>query len=297
MIRDNILEVEAVMRAAGIPHDFVVVDDGSRDGTFDVLEQLTALLPNLTVLQLSRNFGKEAALAAGLEVALGDAVVTMDADLQHPPELIPEMVRLWRDEGFEVVEGVKTHRGREHPLNTLFARLFYRSFSAMSGIDLRDATDFKLLDRRAIQAWHAMGETITFFRGMTRWVGFRHVEVPFAVRDRAADGRSRWRFARLVSYGVDSIASYTSHPLYFVAYIGTAFCIGAVGLATQTLWVKLSGHAVSGFTTVIILLLAIGGFVMIDLGIIGIYLSKIYEESKRRPRFIISRRLGGDGQH
>ena len=160
-------------------------------------------------------------------------------------------------------------------------------FSALTGIDLDQATDFKLLDRKVVDALALMGETSVFFRGMTSWVGYRHCEIPFDVGDRLA-GRSSWSLRSLFAYAVHSTASFTSLPLHLISYIGVAFCALALALGIETLWTKVSGAAIGGFTTVILLLLIIGGVVMIDLGVIGLYLAKIYEETKARPRFIIS---------
>ncbi|PKQ16605.1 MAG: glycosyltransferase [Actinobacteria bacterium HGW-Actinobacteria-7] len=292
-IRENVLRVGALLETAGIRHDFVLVDDGSRDETWAELQWL-ALDPAtpVTAVRLSRNFGKEAALCAGLELATGDAVVTIDADLQHPPELIVEMVRLWREQGYEVVEGVKRDRGRQSVFQKLGAAFFYRVFSTLTGIDLNQATDFKLLDRRVVEAWRRMGESRTFFRGMTSWVGYRHIELPFDVVDRSA-GRSKWSLRKLFWYAVDSTTSFTAVPLYAIAYLGLIFSLLAFALMVQTLWMKFSGSAVTGFTTVIILILVVGGAIMIDLGIIGVYLSKIYEETKARPRFVVADIVGG----
>lgn len=286
-IRGNVLLVDRILADAGIVADFVLVDDGSSDVTWRELSEMASGASNVTAVRFSRNFGKEAALCAGVGLAGGDAVVTIDADLQHPPALIVEMVRLWRDEGFDVVEGVKRSRGRQSVFLKLGAATFYRGFSVLTGINLKQATDFKLLSRPVVESWRRMGEVSTFFRGMTSWVGYSHCEIPFDVDDRHT-GASRWSFPRLLAYAVDSTASYTSVPLYLIAYMGAVFCVLALFLGAQTLWTKFAGAAVDGFTTVIVLLLAIGGLIMIDLGIIGVYLSKIYQEAKARPRFVIS---------
>lgn len=286
-IYENVLRVDAVLTDAGIVHGFVLTNDGSSDGTWGELSRLATSLSGVTIADLSRNFGKEAALCAGIGLAKGEAVVTIDADLQHPPEVIVEMVRLWREEGFDVVEGVKRDRGKQSAILKLGAASFYKVFSALTGLDLDQATDFKLLDRRVVDAWGRLNETNTFFRGMTSWVGYKHCEVPFDVDDRL-QGRSGWSFGKLVAYAIHSTASFTSVPLYVISYMGAVFCVLAVALGIETLWNKFAGVAVGGFTTVIILLLIIGGLIMVNLGIIGVYLSKIYEETKARPRFIIS---------
>ena len=294
-ITENVKRVDRILTAAGIRHGFVLVNDGSRDATWPELCRLTDSVDDVIIANLSRNFGKEAALCAGISLATGAAVVTMDADLQHPPELIVEMVRLWRDERFHVVEGVKRSRGKQSPLQRWGAALFYRGFSMLTRINLNQATDFKLLDRSVIGAWGQLNEASTFFRGMVSWVGYRHCEVPFDVDDRR-EGRSGWSLRKLFAYAVHSTAAFTSVPLYLISYVGIAFCALAVILGAETLWMKFSGVAIGGFTTVILLLLTIGGVIMIDLGVIGVYLSKIYEETKARPRFIISE-VRGAGEH
>jgi len=243
-------------------------------------------LDNVAALRLSRNFGKESAICAALQRCTGDAALIIDSDLQHPPELIPEMVRLWREEGYQVVEGVKQDRGREGVMSKLFAGLFYRIFRRLTGIDIGVASDFKLLDKTVVDAWRTMPEIDTFFRGMSAWLGFRHVQVPFTVAPRAA-GRSKWSFRKLLRLAANSITAYTATPLYIVAILGAILMIGALVLFVQTLINKLLGIASGGFTTVIILQLLIGSCVMLSLGIIGVYLSKIYEETKRRPRFVV----------
>ncbi|MBD3868838.1 MAG: glycosyltransferase family 2 protein [Acidobacteria bacterium] len=267
--------------------ELILVDDGSPDGTWQSISRLSGMHSNLHGIRLSRNFGKEAALCAGLERATGDAVVIMDGDLQHPPDLIPEMVGLWRDGGAEVVEAVKDDRGRESLLNRLGSRLFYAILNLLAGYDLKDTSDFKLLDRRVVQAWLTMGERNLFFRGMVAWLGFSRAEVRFCVPDRVA-GTTGFSLFRLVRLAITAIASFSSISLHAVTLVGGIFLLFAAALGVQTLVNKASGEAVSGFTTVILLQLIIGSMVMISLGIIGEYIARIFKEVKQRPRYLIS---------
>lgn len=286
-ICENIDVVRGCLARTGLDFEILLVDDGSRDGTWLKLKMLSEEVPGIKALRLSRNFGKEAALCAGLEAAEGDACIIMDADLQHPPELIPEMVRLWKDEGYEVVEGVKALRSNESAVNKIGAHLFYHTLSKLSGFDIKQASDFKLLDRKVVLAWRRMGEKDTFFRGMSAWVGFNRISLPFTVRDRAK-GVSKWSLFKLFKLAVSAITSFSSLPLQLVTFMGLIFLGGSVILGIQTLYMKLMGMAYSGFTTVILLLLIIGSTLMISLGVIGTYIARIYEEVKRRPRYIVA---------
>jgi dolichol-phosphate mannosyltransferase len=280
-----------VLRGADIPCELILVDDGSADDTWARLEALTAERPEVRVVRLSRNFGKEGAMSAGLERARGDCVVVMDCDMQHPPETLPEMVRLWR-EGCQVVEGVKNTRGKESRLYGWFAHRFYGLLKSSSGIDLFGASDFRVLDRAALEAWKHMPERQTFFRAMSTWVGFSRARVGFDVAPRAGGG-SRFSTRRLIGLALSAITSFSAAPLHLVTAAGAVLLALFVVLGMQTLYMKLAGRAVEGFTTVILLLLIIGGVLMIALGIIGVYIAKIYEEVKGRPRYLVREELRG----
>jgi len=286
------LEVLAgVLDGLGLAYELVVVDDGSSDDTWAVLERFAAEHGSLRALRLSRRFGKELALAAGLEHARGAAVLVMDADLQHPPALIPAMVRAWREERFDVVEGVKVKRGAEPVLARLGARFFYPLFRRLSGFDLEGASDFKLIDRRVLEAWAEMGERNVFFRGMSAWLGFRRKELPFEVAPRAG-GRSGWSAWRLLRLAVNGITSFSSAPIHLITAMGLLFLAFAVVLGLQTLYGKLAGESATGFTTVIVLLLMVGSLILIALGVIGLYVARIYDEVKGRPRYVVRDQTG-----
>lgn len=275
-----------VLDGLGLEYELVLVDDGSNDDTWAVMQRIAAARAGVRAFRLSRRFGKELALAAGLEHARGAAVIVMDADLQHPPSLIPEMVRAWREEHFDVVEAVKTKRAAEPFLARLGARLFYPLFRRLSGFDLEGASDFKLIDRRVLEAWARMGERNVFFRGMSAWLGFRRKAVPFEVAPRAG-GSSGWSPLRLLRLALTGVTAFSSAPIHVITAMGCLFLVFAVLLGLHTLYNKLYGGAETGFTTVIVLVLMVGSLILIGLGVIGLYVARIYEEVKGRPRYVV----------
>ena len=280
-----------LLEKEGIRHEILFVNDGSRDGTWKSIQAQTARHPQVRGVCFSRNFGKEAAIFAGLAQAKGDCAVVLDCDLQHPPEKIVEMYRLWQ-QGYQVVEGVKVTRGKESPLHTLAAKTFYHFISSATKIDMSRASDFKLLDRRAVDVLVAMREKNAFFRALSSWIGFETTQVEFEVQPRAA-GESKWSIRSLVRYAITNLAAFSTAPLQIVTFLGVLVFLCSLVLGGWSLWQKISGQALEGFTTVILLLLLIGSILMICLGIIGYYIAKIYEEIKDRPRFIISQECGG----
>ncbi len=284
-----------VLTSANIPYEIILVDDGSTNNSWNEISNLADKYDTITAIALSRNFGKENALCAGLDAATGACCLCIDSDMQHPPEVIPEMYRLWKEEGFEVVEGVKNARIKENLLYRFCAKSFYSLLKKIADIDLQNASDFRLLDRAALEAWKLMPEKVAFFRGMSSWIGFKRTQVFFDVSERET-GKSKWSVKSLIKLALNAITSYSSVPLYFSTCFGMIFLLFFMILFIETLYMKFSGHAQSGFTTVIILQLIIGAITMINIGIIGIYIKKIYEEVKNRPRYIIQRvikRKGG----
>ncbi len=286
-IRSSIGVIEQILAGHGINYDFVLVDDGSRDNSWQEIKSMAEADPRIISVRLSRNFGKESALCAGLDYADGDMVLVMDSDLQHPPALIPEMVKAWL-EGYDVVEGIKSSRGRENPIYKLCARFFYYVIYKTADINLGKASDFKLMDRKVVEAWKQLPERATFFRGMSAWVGFERKHISFDVAERV-NGTTKWSLVRLMRLAMNAITSYTSVPLHFVTVLGVILFGVTLILGIQTLYMKFSGKATSGFTTVILLQLIIGSSIMISLGMIGIYLTKIYTEVKARPRYLVSK--------
>jgi glycosyltransferase involved in cell wall biosynthesis len=271
--------------------EIVVVDDGSEDDTFEIVENLARMEPRIKGVRLSRNFGKESALLAGLSYARGEAVVTIDSDLQHPPELIPEMVNKWKA-GARVVHAVKRTRQSDALMPKARAKIFNAIMSLMSGIDMSGASDYKLMDRFVVDTLvREMPERRRFFRGLASWVGFSQTTVPFDVGVRS-QGVTTWSVLGLLGLAATAIESFTSAPLRIVTILGlVTFIFGAI-VATDAMWSYFHGESVSGFATIIITLLIIGSFIMLSLGIIGEYIAKIYEEVKARPSFLVDREIG-----
>ena len=277
-----------VVESLQISYEFVIVDDGSPDNSWQVIQHLARQHPSIiTAVRLSRNFGKENALCAGLEIAKGDAVIVMDGDLQHPPELIPKMIHIWHQFDADIVEAVKVSRGQESLISKIGSKVFYAIFNYLSGYNLKGASDYKLLNRKVVDAWLTMGERNLFFRGMTAWLGFKRVTIPFEVPVRIG-GQSAWSTIKLIKLAITGLTAFSSLPLHLITLLGCLFLVSAVPIGLQALYLKFTGRAVDGFTTVIVLLLIIGGLLMISLGIIGLYLARIYEEVKGRPRYLIS---------
>jgi glycosyltransferase involved in cell wall biosynthesis len=278
-------ELTKTLTALGRSFELVCVDDGSRDATLALLQAQAARDARVVPVTLSRNFGKEAALAAGLASARGRAVIVMDADLQHPVELLPKLVELW-EQGHEVVSAVKQTRTRESLTYRSLAKLFNLLMGGAAGTNFQGASDFKLLDREVVDALVALPERHRFFRGLVTWVGYRTCEVPFDVAERAA-GTTKWSPLGLVRYSLRNLVAFSALPLRAVAALGFVTLLFAGGLAVQTLYRYLRGDALSGFTTVILLQLILGGLLLTSVGVIAVYLSAIYEELKGRPLFIV----------
>lgn len=278
-----------LLKQAGITYQLIFVDDGSRDRTWEEIEKAAARDERITGLHFSRNFGKESAIFAGLANARGDCSVVMDCDLQHPPETLIEMYRLW-EQGYEVVEGVKRSRGKESALHRASAGLFYKLISKAVKIDMSRASDFKLMDKKAVEALLNMPERNAFFRALSSWVGYRSTTLEFDVQERT-EGESKWSTWSLVKYAVTNIVAFSAVPMQLVTIAGVFVFLMGLVMGVQTLVKYFSGRAVEGFTTVILLILLVGSIIMISLGIIGYYISKIYEEVKGRPRYLISKKI------
>ena len=283
--------LKEILDHEGISYELVLVDDGSSDGTWNQIEQISEQDPNVTAVHFSRNFGKEAAIVAGLAQASGDAVAVMDCDLQHPPETLVKMFRLW-EQGYEVVEGIKTNRGKESLLHRKSAGFFYGIMSRATGFDMQNASDFKLLDRKAVESVLSMPERSMFFRATSSWIGYRSTSVLFEVQEREA-GESKWSARSLISYAFRNIVAFTTLPLQFVTAGAVGCFICSLILLVYSLVRYFTGHAVEGYTTLLIVLLFIGSAVMMSLGIIGYYIARIYEEVKKRPRYIVSKIIHG----
>ncbi|MGC4018643.1 MAG: glycosyltransferase family 2 protein [Muricomes sp.] len=273
-----------------IEYEIIFVDDGSKDDTWNAIQDTSETYPGTLGVHLSRNFGKEAAIFAGLSLASGDVAAVMDCDLQHPPETLVSMYNLWK-QGYEIIEGVKADRGKEGLLYKGSARIFNRIMSKATGTDMKNSSDFKMMDKKVMDTLLRMPERNTFFRALSSWVGYRSTSVEFEVQERE-EGKSKWSKMSLVKYAFTNIVLFTTVPLQFVTFSGIIVLFIGIILGIQTIVKYLSGTAVEGFTTVILLILFIGSIIMISLGLIGYYLAKMYEEIKHRPRFIISKISG-----
>ncbi len=269
-----------------IEYELVFVSDGSKDATYEEIQKAAESNPRIKGAKFSRNFGKEASIFAGLRLTTGDAVIVMDCDLQHPPQTIPTMWKLWQ-EGYEVIEGVKSDRGKESLGYKMSAGIFYKVMSKLIKMDMNASSDYKLLDRKVVDVLLQLPEKNTFFRALTFWAGFKTTTVEYEVQERAY-GTSKWSLVSLMKYAVTNATSFSTLPLQLVTIMGIVSILFSVILAIQTMIRYFMGNSVEGFTTVILLILIIGGFIMLSLGIIGHYIARIYEEVKGRPKYIIS---------
>jgi polyisoprenyl-phosphate glycosyltransferase len=267
-----------------IRFEVLFIDDGSTDGTWETVRKLRDDDQRAGGLRLSRNFGKEAAVWSGIEIARGAAVLVMDVDFQHPPALIPGMIELWRSGRWKIVEARKRSRGKEPLWYRWFSSLFYSVLESGTGFDFAGATDFKLLDREVVEVLKTLPERSTFFRGICSWTGLDRTSVEFDVEP--GPRPSRWNILRLTKLGVDAITSFTPWPLFLVALAGVVFAAFSVILGIDTLFMYFSGRAVTGFTTVILLMLIVGAAIMFGLAVLGLYMSKLFEEVKGRPRAV-----------
>ncbi len=269
--------------------ELVVVDDGSRDGTAPLLEELAAQDERVRAVFLSRNFGHQTALTAGLDHATGDAVVMLDADLQDPPELIPRMLEHWR-RGSDVVYAVRSQRAGETRFKLATARLFYRLFDVLAQVELpRDSGDYRLLDRRALDALLSMRERNRFLRGMTVWVGFTQTAVAYE-RDARYAGETKYTLRKMLRFSLDAVSSFSHLPLQMATALGFLFSAAAFLAIPVVVALKLAGAYLPGFSTVTILILLLGGIQLIAVGIIGEYVGRIYDEVKGRPLYLVRAR-------
>ena len=278
-------KIHSLLIENNIESEFIFVDDGSTDKTYKIISELSLEKENIVGLHFSRNFGKESAISAGLAQVSGNCAVVIDCDLQHPPEKIIDMYRLW-ERGYEIVEGIKKTRGDETKLHSIGAKCFYSAISRMAGFDMSNSSDFKLLDRKVVDVLNKMPER-GFFRAISYWVGYNKTMVEYNVEKRI-DGESKWSSVGLVKYALSNISSYSTAPMQTVTVLGIVMLIISAIFGVWALIDKISGRALEGMTTVIIITIFIGSLIMISLGIIGYYIARIYEEIKGRPKYIVS---------
>ena len=270
----------------GVDFELVLSDDGSTDATPAILAELAATDERVKVITLSRNFGHQAALTAGLDHSRGDAVVMMDSDLQDPPELIPEMVAAWQN-GVDVVYAVRQSREGETRFKLTTARYFYRLMARIAGIEMPvDAGDFRLMDRRALDALLAMPERNRFLRGMTVWVGFTQSAVPYK-REARGDGETKYTLGRMIHFALDAVTSFSHAPLQLATLLGFAISLLAFLAIPLTIYARTQEIFVPGISSTLLVVLLLGGIQLITVGIIGEYVGRIYEEVKNRPLYVV----------
>ncbi len=273
----------------GTPFELLIVDDGSTDATPEILARLAESDPRVRVIHLSRPFGHQTALTAGLDHAAGEAVVMIDADLQDPPELIPELVAHWR-RGTDVVYAVRSTRSGESAFKLVTAKWFYRLISKLSSIELQENSgDFRLMDRRALEALLSMRERNRYLRGMTVWVGFTQAAVPYE-RDARYAGETKYTLKKMVKFALDAVSSFSHVPLQLATVLGFLISIVAFTLVPVIIVLKILGSYLPGFTSITIAILLLGGVQLITLGILGEYVGRIYDEVKGRPLYFVRAR-------
>lgn len=271
--------------------ELILVDDGSRDRTYEKICQWAEADNRILGLNFSRNFGKEAAMLAGMEHAIGKAVVIMDGDGQHPPELLPEMVARWSSGEADIVAAFKRRRENDPWFARITAHVFNRLMKSMTGLDLTGASDYRLMDRKVVNSLLRMKERVRFFRGLTSWTGYREVRIPFDVSERMG-GKSGWTSRQLVQLAITAITSFTAKPLIWVLGMGAFGIFISFLLGIQALVSRFSGVAISGWTSLTIVILFFGSANLIAIGLVGIYLARVFDEVKARPVYLIQSTTG-----
>lgn len=283
-MKENITEICKYLEK--YDYEMILVDDGSKDKTWQLIKELHVENSRIKGIRFSRNFGKEIALCAGIDYTQGEAVITMDSDLQHHPKYIESLVEEWKA-GNKIVECVRKGRKKQSIGYKLFANTFYKLMKKMTKLDLDNSLDYKILDRRVVEDIKKLKETNVFFRGLVEWVGYEKKQIEVEIAERKGD-TSKFNFKSLSRLAITAITSFSSSLLNLVLILSGVFMIGGIILGIQTLWNKMFGQAVDGFTTVIILLLITGSCILFSLGMIGMYVARIYNEVKARPRYIVS---------
>lgn len=286
-IVDNLKTIIINVESSEYDVEIIVIDDGSTDKSLDVLKSYQKKELRLKIISFTRNFGKESAIQAGLEYATGDACVVMDSDLQHPPHLIPQMIKIWEN-GIAVVEAVKDYRGEEGIKSRFFANGFYYLFFKSTGLSLKNHSDFKLLDKEVVEVYLSLPERERFFRGLIHWINYPSASIRFNVAERVG-GQSGWGKMKLLKYAINNITSFSSMPLKLIGLVGTVTLFIGLLIGSISFFQKIMGHSIDGFTTVNLLIVLMDGTILFSLGILGHYLSRIYNEIKSRPSYVIKK--------
>ncbi len=278
----------AVLQGAGVTWEIVFADDGSRDRTADLIRLANQSDPRIGMVSLSRNFGKEIAMTAGIDCARGNAVIVIDADLQDPPELIPAMIAQWRA-GYDIVFARRTQRAGETWVKRATAHMFYRVINMLADRPIPiDVGDFRLLSRRAVTALGGLRERHRFMKGLFGWVGFRQIDVSY-VRDPRMAGQTKWNYWRLLNFSIEGITSFSIRPLQFASYFGLVVAMLSVLYGTYMIMrTLLYGNPVEGYPSLLVVVLFLGGVQLVTLGIIGEYVGRIFNETKQRPLYIVA---------
>ncbi len=284
--------VNSVMERIDLPFELILVDDGSSDKSLELAFALHEKDGHIKVLELSRNFGHQMAIAAGLDYASGDAVITMDGDLQHPPEMIPTLIDKWR-EGYDIVTTCRESTADTGLFKDITSRFFYAVINRLSEVEIpQGAADFRLLDRSVVEAFRVMGERSLFLRGLVSWVGYKQIAIPYEAAARYG-GKSKYSLIRMLRFAVDGVTSFSSIPLYISAFIGLIISLLSFIYAIFAIYSRLfTTRVVEGWTSVLVMVLFLGGILLMTLGIQGIYLGRIYKEVKGRPRYLVRRTYG-----
>jgi glycosyltransferase involved in cell wall biosynthesis len=283
-----------VMNQLAMPFELILVNDGSTDRSMDIMLDFHKRDKNIKVIELSRNFGHQIAVIAGLDYASGEAVITMDSDLQHPPELIEQLIKKWQ-QGYEVVFTNRDHTESASLLKTITSRLFYAIMNRLAEVNIpAGSADFRLLDRKVVDAIRALGERAVFLRGLVSWVGYRQAAIHYSAAPRYG-GKSKYSFMRMLRFAIDGVTSFSTIPLYISAFMGMIMSVLGFIYGMFAIYARVfTGYVVEGWTSVIVTVLFLGGINLIILGIQGTYTARIYNEVKGRPRYLVRRAYGVD---
>ncbi|WP_264847596.1 glycosyltransferase family 2 protein [Capnocytophaga catalasegens] len=270
-------------------YNLIFVNDGSSDDSLEILQRLSNQYENVKYISFSRNFGHQLAVKAGLDAAMGDAVISMDADLQHPPALIPELVKKW-EEGNQVVATIREYAPNAANKIKKSSKYFYKILNLISDIEIKDgAADFRLLDKSVISVIRSMDENEPFLRGMIPWAGFKQIYIPYIAQKRHS-GETKYTLKKMLHLALAGVTAFSVKPLYFAVYLGFAFSILSILYVPYVIFSFINGTEISGWASLIMTIVFFGGLQLIILGIIGIYIGKIFKQTKNRPNYIIQER-------